>query len=165
MSILEGKKKFYITHPHQFIYYILYFYINNIFLFCFYYYFIKIIKYFLSHMSPLLPQTLHLSLFPNPWIHPSKPLPLSYPQPTSWILCISNPSSFSFLDPLSLSPLSLLNFLSSKTHTLTDFLWACSHSVTDLYMWQWWWGYSIFAGNTIDNEIVWGFCIWRDRFE
>ena len=120
------------------IYYTLYFYINNIFLFFFYYYFIKIIKYLLSHVSPLLPQTLHLSLFPNPQTHPSKSLPLSYPQPTSWILYISNPSSLSFLDPLSLSPLSLLNFLSSKTHTLTNFLWACFHSVTNHYTWRWW---------------------------
>ena len=31
-------------------------------------------------------------------------------------------------------------------------------------MWQWQWGYSIFVGNNINNEIVWWFCIWRDIF-
>ena len=67
-------------HPHQFIYYTLYFIYIIIFLFYYYYYyFIRKIKYFLSQMSHLLPQTLHLSLFPNPQTHPSKSLPLSYP--------------------------------------------------------------------------------------
>ena len=94
---------FSILHTHFYktptLVYLLYtlFYINNIFLF----YFSLTLKlsaslFSLTHKSPL---NLCLSLIPQS-------------------LCISNPSSLSFSDPFTLSPLSFLSFLSSNTHTL-----------------------------------------------